>query len=87
MRNDDNGNNEDTDVLGAADLPHADLELATTEDLVNELKRRHDCCIFISLVDMTTEHEQMRYTWKGGSTIALGALCRVRKAINRDLDN
>lgn len=62
------------------------LELVTTEDLVAELKKRHDCCIFITLTDMTSDHEQLRYTWKGGSTMALGALSRVRRAINAALD-
>jgi len=68
------------------DTDRANLELVSTEELVCELKRRHDCCVFISLLDMTTEREQLRYTWKGGSTIALGALSRVRRAIHRTID-
>lgn len=76
----------DTHILGPDELPRPDLDLVTTEQLVAELKRRHDFAIFISLLDMRADHEQLRYTWKGGSTAALGALSRVRRAIHRDLD-
>jgi hypothetical protein len=66
-----------------ADTTAPDLSTVTTDELVAELKRRHDCCLFIGEIDRTVDDVTWcRYTHGSYSRI-IGMMERAKSLLLR----
>jgi hypothetical protein len=49
-----------------------DLSLISRDELLSELEKRYDCCLFAGLQDLSHTDEQAFFNWKGGKFNVIG---------------
>jgi hypothetical protein len=53
-------------------MPHTELELIATEDLIGELYARYDCCVFAGLRNLGASDQETDCGFAGGAVTARG---------------
>ena len=66
--------------------PEVSLELATMNEILDELDRRYDSVILCTVRRRSTSEEETFINWRGGSVGALGLAERARRRVNEYLD-
>ena len=71
-------------------MSETDLALVTTEELWEEIKKRHEGCVLLTVVRRTAVEESRETFWHGGLTRCIGLLrlaeARLTQTTLEDLD-
>ena len=62
----------------------ADLALVSLDDLLEELFKRHDSCVLMTLQNINGEEERLRFYHKGSKVVALGLCDIIQGALIED---
>ncbi len=67
------------------------MEFVTTEELIEELKKRHDSVLFVGIVNRASDADQYNLQWRGGTATAVGlaryAEQRILRRLSEDKEN
>lgn len=64
-----------------------DLSTVTTDELVDELRKRNDRTLIVLLMDRTSDQDQYTQYYSGGCIGAIGLATRAIHLLQLELDN
>ena len=68
-----------------------DMDLVTSEELLEELKRRHEVMIFVAQMKSTPDYVEEWFEWQGPMSYCIGLSVRAKhrllKLMDKDVDS
>ena len=63
------------------------IEMMSTEDIIEELRRRHDTVLFVAQRSMDVKTEERRCYWRGSTLTAIGLARYAEHNMHRYMDD